>query len=408
MKTVLHTGTTALALVLATLAAQAQTKPPIKVKLGVIADISGLYSDIGGMGVVDAVNMAVEDFAPAKKGLSVEVVSADSQNKPDNATAIVRRWFDSEGVDALFDVPTSGIAMALQSVVKDKNKAMFVTAAASSELTGKACTPNTAHWTYDTWALSRGTADAILKSGGKSWFFLTADYTFGHTLEKEASDVVTANGGKVVGSVKHPLDSKDFSSFLLQAQASKAQIIGLANGGHDTINSIKTASEFGVVAGGQKLAGMLLFISDVHALGLKAANGLMLTNGFYWDSNASTRAFGERFYKRNNKMPSMTQAGAYSAALAYLDAVAKGADPKDGAGVLSAIRKRGVMDDPIFGKSYLRVDGRYVHDMNLVEVKKPDESKRPYDYYKVISVIPGDKAFRPLEGSPCPLVAAAK
>ena len=397
----------AAALTLAPLAALAQTPPaaqaPQKVKLGVLADLSGLYSDIGGAGAIDAVNMAIEDFQPAKKGLAVEVVSADSQNKPDTSVSIVRRWFEAEGVDAIFDIPTSGIAMALQSLVKEKNKAMFVTAAATSELSGKACTPNTAHWTYDTWALSRGTADAIVRSGGKSWFFLTADYTFGHTLEKEASEVVTANGGKVVGAVRHPLDSKDFSSFLLQAQGSKAQIIGLANGGHDTINSIKTAAEFGVVAGGQKLAGMLLFISDVHSLGLKAANGLMLTNGFYWDSNDRTRAFGERFYKRNGKMPSMTQAGAYSATLAYLGAVAKGASPADGAGVLAAIRKTGTWDDPVFGKSALRVDGRMVHDMNLVEVKKPEESKRPYDYYKVLAVIPGDKAFRPLAESPCPL-----
>lgn len=390
----------ALTLALTPFAAAAQTK----VKLGVLADLAGLYSDIGGTGAVDAVNMAIEDFQPAKKGMSVEVVSADSQNKPDISTTIVRRWFDAEGVDAIFDIPTSGIAMALQSLVKEKNKAMFVTAAATSELSGKACTPNTAHWTYDTWALSRGTADAIVKSGGKNWFFLTADYTFGHTLEKEASDVVLANGGKVLGSVKHPLDSKDFSSFLLQAQNSKAQIIGLANGGHDTINSIKTAAEFGIVAGGQKLAGMLLFISDVHALGLKASNGLMLTNGFYWDSNDKTRAFGERFYKRNGKMPSMTQAGAYSATLRYLEAVSKGADAKDGAAVLAAIRNGGSWDDPVFGKSALRVDGRMVHDMNLVEVKKPEESKRPYDYYKVLAVIPGEKAFRPLAESPCPLV----
>ena len=397
----IKTSLAALAVALGAISgAQAQTK----VKLGVLADLSGLYSDVGGMGAVEAVKMAVEDFDAAKKGLSVEVISADAQNKPDISVGIARRWFDTEGVDAIFDIPTSGVAMALQTLVKEKNKAMFVTAAGTSELTGKACTPNTAHWTYDTWALSRGTADAIVKSGGKSWYFLTADYTFGHTMEKEAGEVVAANGGKVLGSVKHPLDSKDFSSFVLQAQGSKAQIIAMANAGHDTINSIKTAAEFGIVAGGQKLAGMLLFISDIHSLGLKTANGLMLTNGFYWDANDKTRAFGERFYKRTGKMPSMTQAGSYSSALVFLETVAKGVDPKDGAAVLAAIRNRGEWDDSLFGKSKLRVDGRMVHDMNLVEVKKPEESKRPYDYYKIVSVIAGDKAFRPLEGSPCPLV----
>ena len=393
-------GLAALAVALSATTAFAQTP----VKIGVLSDMSGPYSDFGGKGSLEAAKLAVEDFTASSKKLAIEVVGADAQNKTDISAGIARRWFDTENVDMVVDVPTSGIALGLASLVKEKNKVLIATTAGTSELTGKSCTPNTLHWTWDTWSNSHGTAEAVVKSGGKNWFFLTADYTFGHTLEKEASDVVLANGGKVLGSVKHPLDSKDFSSFLLQAQNSKAQIIGLANGGHDTINSIKTAAEFGIVAGGQKLAGMLLFISDVHALGLKASNGLMLTNGFYWDSNDKTRAFGERFYKRNGKMPSMTQAGAYSATLRYLEAVSKGADAKDGAAVLAAIRNGGSWDDPVFGKSALRVDGRMVHDMNLVEVKKPEESKRPYDYYKVLAVIPGEKAFRPLAESPCPLV----
>lgn len=382
-------------------AALAQTP----VKVGVLADMSGLYSDIGGAGAVEAVQMAVEDFAAADKTLKVEVVSADVQNKPDIASAIARRWFDTESVDVLVDVPTSATSLAVATVARDKNKVALFTASASSDLSGKACTPNTVHWTYDTWALSHGTGEAITKSGGKSWFFMTADYAFGQAMERDTAEVVKKNGGTVLGSVRHPLDTKDFSSFILQAQASKAQIIGLANGGGDTINSIKAASEFGLLQGGQKLAGMLLFISDIHTLGLKTAQGLLLTTAFYWDLNDKTRAFGERFAKRNKgRYPSMTQAGAYSATLAYLAAVKKTGSAKEGATVVKAMRDMGPIDDPLFGKTTVRIDGRAIHDMLLVEVKKPEESKKPYDYYKIVSVIPADEAFRPLKDGGCPLV----
>lgn len=397
-------GQVAVALALAAPTSVATVAAQTNVKIGVMADFGGLYSDIGGAGAADAVKMAIDDFEPAKKNINVEVVTGDPQSKPDLGVALARRWFDNEGVDVLIDIPTSGIALALQSLVKEKNKAMMVTAAGTSELTGKSCSANTIHWTWDTWSNSHGTAEAVVKAGGKTWFFVTSDYTFGHTMEQEASAVVKANGGAVLGAVRHPLDSKDFSSFMLQAQASKAQIIGLANGGHDTVNSIKTAAEFGLVAGGQKLVGLILFISDIHSLGLKAANGLQLTTAYYWDANDKTRAFGERFAKRNGgKAPSMTQAGAYSATLAYLATVAKTGSAKDGAATIAAMRAMGAFDDPLFGKTQVRADGRVVHDMYLVEVKKPEESKRPYDYYKIVSVIPADRAFRPLAESPCPL-----
>jgi branched-chain amino acid transport system substrate-binding protein len=392
---------TAAALVLGATSAWAQTP----VKIGVLSDMSGPYSDFGGTGSVEAVKLAVEDFMAGSKALAVEVVSADAQNKADISTAVARRWFDTENVDMIIDIPTSGVALALAPLAKDKNKVMIATGAGTSELTGKSCTPNTVHYVWDTWSNSHGTAEAVVKSGGKSWYFLTADYTFGTTMEKEAGDVVKANGGTVLGSVRHPLDSKDFSSFLLQAQASKAQIIGLANGGTDTINAIKTAGEFGLVAGGQKLVGLIMFINDIHALGLKTANGLMLTTAYYWDINDQTRSYAERFAKRNNgKVPSQTQAGSYAATLAYLRAVEKAGSAKDGAAVVAAMRDRGTYDDPLFGKTTVRADGRAVHDMYLVEVKKPDESKKPYDYYKIVSQIPADKAFRPLAEGNCPLV----
>lgn len=385
------------------LASAAVAKTPVK--LGVLADMSGLYSDIGGPGAVDAVRMAVEDYKAAEKGLQVEIVHADTQNKPDIALGIARKWFDVDGVDVLLDMPTSAISLAMAPLAKEKNKVALFTASASSDLSGKACTPNTVHWTYDTWALSHSTAAAVTKAGGKSWFFLTADYAFGQAMERDATAVVQASGGKVLGAVRHPLDSKDQSSFLLQAQASKAQVIALANGGGDTITSLKQAAEFGIVQGGQKLAGMLLFISDIHSLGLKTAQGLMLTTAFYWDYNEKTRDFGQRFAKRNNgRFPSMTQAGAYSGTLAYLEAVRKTGSTKDGAALVATMRSWGAFDDPIFGKMTIRPDGRAVHDMLLVEVKKPEESKKPYDYYKVVSVIPAESAFRPLSEGGCSLV----
>jgi branched-chain amino acid transport system substrate-binding protein len=400
MKRTILWGSVALSLAVTTVAAAAQTA----VKIGVLADMSGPYSDFAGPGSVEAVKMAAEDFRAANQSIAVEVVSADGQNKPDIATTIARRWFDTEKVDMVIDIPTSGIALPLAAIVKEKNKVMIATTAGTSDLSGKACTPNSLHWTWDTWSNSHGTAEAVVKSGGKNWYFLTADYTFGTTMEREASDVITANGGKVLGSVRHPLNTTDFSSFLLQAQSSKAQIIGLANGGTDTINAIKTAAEFGIVAGGQKLVGLVIFINDVHALGLKSSNGLLLTTAFYWDLNDKTRAFAERFAKRNGgKMPSMSQAGSYSGTLAYLAAVARTGRADDGAAVVAAMRAAGVFDDPLFGKTSVRADGRVIHDMYLVEVKKPSESIKPYDYYKVVSVIPGDKAFRPLSEGACPL-----
>jgi branched-chain amino acid transport system substrate-binding protein len=389
------------------MAATAAAAQEIPVKLGVLADMSGIFSDIGGPGSAEATRMAVEEFMkrPGSERFKIEVVAADAQNKPDISSAIVRKWFDTESVDAVLDLPTSAISLALAPIAKEKNKVALFTAAGTSDLTGKACTPNSVHWTYDTWALSHGTADAITRTGGKSWFFLTVDFALGHSLERDASAVVKANGGQVVGSVRHPTDSKDFSSYLLQAQSSKAQVVALANAGGDTINAIKQASEFGLVQSGQKLAGMLLFISDIHSLGLQTAQGLQLTTAFYWDLNEKTRAFGERFAARSNgRFPSMNQAGAYSATLAYLAAVAKVGSAKDGAAVVKAIREAGTFDDPLFGKTSLREDGRVLHDMMLIEVKKPSESKKPFDYYKIVATIPAEKAFRPLKDGDCPFV----
>jgi branched-chain amino acid transport system substrate-binding protein len=385
-------------------AAPAAAQTPVKI--GVLADMSGIFSDIGGQGAAEATRMAVEDFnkRPGADKFKIEVVSADPLNKPDVARGIARKWFDSEGVDVLVDLPTSAISLAIAPLVQELNKVALFTASGSSDITGKSCTPNSVHWTYDTWALAHGTGDAITRAGGKTWFFITADFALGHSLERDATAVVNANGGKVVGSVKHPTDSNDFASFLLQAQASHANIIALANAGGDTIKAIKQASEFGIVQGGQKLAGMLLFISDIHSLSLKTAQGLQLTTAFYWDLNDKTRSFGERFAKRNNgRYPSMNQAGAYSATLAYLTAVAKVGSPKDGAAVVKAMRELGTFDDPLFGKTSLREDGRVIHDMMLVEVKKPSESKKPYDYYKILATIPADRAFRPLKDGGCPL-----
>lgn len=401
MSRIFALGSIAAVFVLAAGAAAAQTS----VKIGVMSDMTGPYADFSGPGSVEAVKLAIEDFTAANKNITVEVVSGDPQNKPDNAATIARRWYDTDNVDLIIDIPTSGVALAVAGITREKNKVMIATTAGTSDLTGKACTPNTLHWVWDTWSSSHGTAEAVVKSGGRSWFFLTADYTFGTTMEREASEVVKANGGTVLGSVRHPLGATDFSSFLLQAQNSKAQIIGLANGGTDTINAIRTAGEFGLVAGGQKLAGLIVFITDIHALGLKAANGLQLTTAFYWDFTDKTRTFGERFGKRTGgKMPSMSQAGSYSATLAYLNAVARTGSAKDGAAVVSAMRAAATFDDPLFGKTSIRTDGRVIHDMYLVEVKKPAESARPYDYYKLISVIPGDKAFRPMSEGGCPLV----
>ncbi|HZR70522.1 MAG TPA: ABC transporter substrate-binding protein [Burkholderiales bacterium] len=393
----------AVALLLAAAGAQAQISGGV-VKIGVLSDMSSLYSDIGGPGSVAAARMAVEDFAPAKHGLKVEIVSADHQNKPDVGSAIARNWYDTEGVDVIVDVPTSSVALAVSQVTKDKNKVFLVSGAASSDLTGKACTPNTIHWTYDTWMLANGTGNAIVKQGGDTWFFITADYAFGHALERDTAEVVKKAGGKVLGAVRHPLNNQDFSSFLLQAQASKAKIIGLANAGGDTTNSIKQASEFGIVKGGQNLAGLLVFLSDVHGLGLDKAQGLIFTETFYWDMNPQTRAFAKRMAAANNgKYPTMVQAGVYSAITHYLKAVAAGKTDADGAKVVAKMKSMPT-DDPLFGKGSIRADGRKIHPAYLVEVKKPSESKGPYDYYKIRATIPADQAFRPIDQGDCPLV----
>ena len=375
------------------------------VKIGVMSDMSGPYADLAGQGSVLAAKMAVEDYLKATKSkLKVDIVSADHQNKPDVGSSIARKWYDSEGVQAIFDVPTSSVALAVNDVTKEKNKVMVNSGAGSSDLTGKACSPNTVHWTYDTWMLAHGTGSAVVKNGGDSWFFLTADYAFGQALERDTSEVVKAAGGKVLGSVKVPMGTSDFSSFLLQAQASKAKIIGLANAGADTTNSIKQAAEFGIVKGGQKLAGLLVFITDVHGLGLQTAQGLNLTETFYWDHDDGTRAWSKRFAAANNgKYPTMVHAGVYAGMLHYLKAVDAIQDDTDGVKVVNEMKKLPT-DDPLFGKGMIRVDGRKIHPAYLFEVKKPSESKGPWDLYKLQQTIPADKAFRPLNEGNCPLV----
>ena len=373
------------------------------VKIGVLNDQSGTYADLAGPGSVLAAKMAVEDFKAKEKGLNVEVVFADHQNKPDVGSQIARRWFDADGVDVIVDVPTSSVVLAVNQIAKEKNKVMIVSTGATSDLSGKACTPNSIHWTYDTWQLANGTGSAIVKTGGDSWFFLTADYAFGHALERDTEAVVVKNGGKVNGKVRHPVPSSDFSSFLLQAQAWKAKIIGLANAGADTTNAIKQASEFGIVKGGQNLAGLLVFLTDVHALGLDKAQGLILSETFYWDLNDQTRAWSKRFAAGNNgKYPTMGHAGVYAGTLHYLKAVAA-LKSDDGAKVVAKMKDLPT-DDPLFGKGKIRADGRKIHPSYLFEVKKPSESKYPYDYYKVRATVPAEQAFRPMEQGDCPLV----
>ncbi|HVP59063.1 MAG TPA: ABC transporter substrate-binding protein [Myxococcaceae bacterium] len=387
------------------LAAMAEEKV---VKIGVLNDMSGLYADLSGSGSVEAAKMAAEEFGNKVAGMPIQIVGADHQNKPDIGSGIATKWYDVDGVDAIVDVPNSGVALAVAKITADKNKVFIDSGAATSDLTGKACTPNTVHWTYDTWSLANGTGKAVVKAGGDTWFFLTADYAFGKALERDTRAVVEANGGKVLGSVLHPLNTADFSSFLLQAQASKAKIIGLANAGGDTINSIKSAAEFGIVQGGQKLAGLLVFITDIHALGLKTANGLQLTSAFYWDRDDKTRAWSKKFAARmNGRMPSMVQAGVYAGVLHYLKAVQALKSDQDGKAVVAKMKALPT-DDPAFGKGTIRADGRKIHPMYLYEVKKPAESKGPWDYYKLVREIPASEAFRPLDQGECPLVAAKK
>ncbi len=383
-------------------AAQAQISDGV-IKIGVLSDMSSLYADIGGPGSVVAAKMAVEDFGAAKKGMKVEVVSADHQNKPDVGSSVARQWYDVDKVDAIFDVPNSAVALAVNQITREKGKAFIDSGAASSDLTGKACSPNTVHWTYDTWMLANGTGSAIVKTGGDTWFFLTSDYAFGHALERDTEAVVLKSGGKVLGKVRHPLNTQDFSSFLLQAQQSKAKVIGLANAGGDTINSIKQAAEFGIVKGGQRLAGLLVFLSDIHGLGLDKAQGLTFTETFYWDMNDQTRAWAKRFAAANGgKYPTMVHAGVYAGVLHYLKAI-EAAKTDDGTKVVAEMKKLPT-DDPLFGKGVIRADGRKIHPAYLVEVKKPSESKYPYDYYKILQTIPADQAFRPLSEGGCSLV----
>ncbi len=393
----------AAAMALAAGGAQAQISGNV-VKIGVLNDQSSLYADLGGQGSVLAAKMAIEDFKAKEKGLNVEVVSADHQNKADVGSQIASKWMDAEGVDVIVDVPNSGVALAINQLVRDKNKVFINSGAASSDLTGAKCSPNTVHWTYDTWMLANGTGSAIVKRGGTTWYFLTADYAFGHALERDTEAVVTKAGGQVVGKVRVPINTQDFSSFLLQAQSSKAKIIGLANAGGDTINSIKQASEFGIVKGGQNLAGLLVFLSDVHGLGLDKAQGLILTNTFYWDRTPEGRAFAKRFSAANGgKYPTMVQAGVYAGVLHYLKAVEALKSDTDGVKVVNKMKEMPT-DDPLFGKGTIRVDGRKIHPAYLVEVKKPSESKGPYDYYKILATIPADQAFRPLADGGCELV----
>jgi branched-chain amino acid transport system substrate-binding protein len=374
------------------------------IRIGVLSDMSGLYADLAGQGSVVAAKLAADDMGGKIGDVPIEVVSADHQNKPDVGSNVARQWFDVDGVDVIVDVPTSSVALSVSELVKTKNKVFLASGPGTQDLTGKACSPNTVHWTYDTYALANGTGNAMVKAGGDTWFFLTADYAFGQALERDTSAVVKASGGKVLGSVKHPLNASDFSSFLLQAQSSKAKVIGLANAGGDTVNAIKAASEFGITKGGQKLAGLLVFISDVHSLGLKTAQGINLTSAFYWDKDDATRAFSKRFAeKHKGNMPTMVQAGVYASVLHYLKAVKELKSEADGKAVVAQMESMPT-DDPLFGKGTIRADGRKIHPMYLYEVKKPEESKGPWDYYKLVREIPAAEAFRPLEQSECSLV----
>ncbi|MBF0374512.1 MAG: ABC transporter substrate-binding protein [Alphaproteobacteria bacterium] len=377
------------------------------VKLGILNDQSGTYADLAGPGSVAAARMAVEDFGGTVLGKPIQVVFADHQNKPDVGSSIVNRWIDVDQVDAVVDVPTSSVALAVQEITRNKNRVHLNSTGGTSDLTGKACSPTAVHWTYDTYALANGTGTAVVKAGGDSWFFLTADYAFGHALEQDTANAVKKAGGTVVGAVRHPFPNNDFSSFLLQAQASGAKVIGLANAGADTINAIKQAREFGIVQAGQRMAGLLVFLSDVHALGLDTTQGLTLTTGWYWDRDEQSRQWAKRFAERmNGRMPTMVQAGVYSAITHYLNAI-KAAGTDEAKTVVAQMKKMPVND--FFAKNgKVREDGRMVHDMFLVQVKKPEESKGPWDYYNIVRTIPGDEAFRPMNQGNCPLVQQAE
>jgi branched-chain amino acid transport system substrate-binding protein len=376
------------------------------VKIGALSDQSGLYADLGGPGSTLAAQMAVEDSGLTAKGWKIDIISGDHQNKPDVGTAIARQWFDVDKVDVIVDVPNSGVALAVNNVIKEKNGVYINSGAATSDLTNAQCSPNTVHWTYDTYMLAHTTGQALVKAGGDTWFFLTADYAFGAALERDTTAVILANGGKVVGGVKHPLNTSDFSSFLLQAQSSKAKIIGLANAGGDTTNAIKQAAEFGIVKGGQKLAALLLFLTDVKAIGLETAQGLNFTETFYWDLNDQTRAFSKKFAARmkNGAPPTMVQAGVYAGLIHYFKALdALGGNPHDGVKVVEKMKSMPT-DDPLFGKGEIQPNGRTIHSAYLFEVKKPSESRGPWDFYKLIGTVPGDQAFTPLSESKCAML----
>jgi branched-chain amino acid transport system substrate-binding protein len=402
MNTAARVAVLATALVCAcTIGARAQDRT---VKIGVLSDMSSLFSENSGPGSLAAAKLAVEDFNPAAKGLKVEIVSADHQNKADIGANIARQWFDVDHVDAIVDMATSSVALAVNELAREKNKVLLVSAAATSDLTGGKCSPNTIHWTYDTWMLAHGTGKALVEAGGDTWFFITADYAFGQALERDTSAVILANGGKVMGSVRHPINVNDFSSFLLQAQASKAKVVGLANAGGDTVNAIKQSAEFGLTKNGQQLAGLLVFIADVHALGLEAAQGLVLTASWYWDMTEGNRAFTKRWRaERPGRFPTMVHAGVYSSVTHYLKTVAALKGDADGRTVIAKMKEMPT-DDPLFGKGSIRADGRKIHDGYLFQVKTPEESKYPGDYYKLRATIPAAEAFRPLKDGGCPLV----
>lgn len=374
------------------------------VKIGVLTDTSSLYADFGGQGSITAAQMAIDDFGGKVGGYTIELVSADHQNKADVGAEIARRWFDKDGVDAIVDLPNSSVALAVQNLARERQKVLLITSALSSDITGKACSPTTAHWTYDTYSQAHVTGNAIVAQGGSSWFFLTADYAFGHAFERDTTEVVKAAGGKVLGAVRHPLNTADFSSFLLTAQSSGAKIIALANGGNDMVTAIKQAGEFGIGAGDQKLAALLIYITDIHSLGLKTAQGLILTSPFYWDQNDATRSWSRRFMERHHSVPTMVQAAAYSAVAHYLKAVAA-VGSKDSGPVMKAMRETPI-NDFMTNNGKLREDGRVIRDMYLFRVKAPAESKYAFDYYKLLDTVPGAKAFRALEESQCPLVKA--
>jgi branched-chain amino acid transport system substrate-binding protein len=378
------------------------------IKIGVLNDASGLYADLSGKGGLVAAQMAVDEMGGKIGKTPIELIYADHQNKPDIGAGIARQWFDADHVDAIVDVPTSSVALAVAQVVKEKNKVFLANGPGTSDLTGSKCSPNTVHWAYDTYALANVTGKATVQSGGKTWFFLTADYAFGQALERDTTKVVEANGGKILGGVKHPLNTSDFSSFLLQAQSSGANVVGLANAGGDTINSIKAAHEFGLTKGGQKLAGLLIFLTDIHSLGLDTAQGLLFSSSFYWDRDAKTRAWSKKFAEKyNGRMPTMVQAGVYASVLHYLKTLKATQADGDGKAVVDAMKKMPT-DDDLFGKGSIRADGRKIHSFYLYEAKKPSESKSEWDLYKLVKEVPGDQAFRPLTEGGCSMVSAAK